>query len=149
MRVELRPSAVTVRSLGGLPEPVTVEDIQEASAARDLVVINVFHALGLAEDAGRGVDVMQDTMAAEMLDPRPGSWIHGHEVVVELPVHSAVAPSERAWVRELEQHGALRGRDRIALVSAATPRAAHEQAAAGTPAHRPRAGVGEPASLAR
>jgi ATP-dependent DNA helicase RecG len=67
VRVELRPSAVVVRSPGGLPEPVTVENIRETTAARNLVVIRVLRALGLAEDVGRGVDVMQDTMAAEML----------------------------------------------------------------------------------
>jgi ATP-dependent DNA helicase RecG len=69
VRVELRPSAVVVRSPGGLPEPVTVENIRETTAARNLVVIRVLRALGLAEDVGRGVDVMQDTMAAEMLEP--------------------------------------------------------------------------------
>ena len=78
----------------GLPEPVTVENIREASAARNLVVIKVLRALGLAEDAGRGVDVMQDTMANEMLDP-PAFLDRGHEVVVELPIRSAVTPSER------------------------------------------------------
>ncbi len=58
-------------------EPVTAENIREASAARNLVVIRLLRALGLAEDAGRGIDVMQDTMAAEMLDP-PRFFGHGH-----------------------------------------------------------------------
>lgn len=118
IRVELRPSAVVVRSPGGLPEPVTVDNIRETNAARNLVVIRILRAFGLAEDAGRGVDVMQDTMAAEMLDP-PRFADHGHEVVVELPIRSAVAPAERAWVHELERRGTLHGSDRIALVHAA------------------------------
>ena len=118
IRVELRPSMVVVRSPGGLPEPVTVENIRETNAARNLVVIRILRALGLAEDAGRGVDVMQDTMAAEMLDP-PRFADHGHEVVVELPIRSAVAPAERAWIHELERRGTLRGSDRLALVHAA------------------------------
>jgi ATP-dependent DNA helicase RecG len=118
VRVELRPSSVVIRSPGGLPEPVTVENMREANAARNVVVIHVLRQLGLAEDAGLGVDLMQDTMAAEMLDP-PRFTDSGHEVTVELPVHSAVAPVERAWVRELEDRGALRGGDRIALVHAA------------------------------
>jgi ATP-dependent DNA helicase RecG len=82
VRIELRPSLLVVRSPGGLPEPVTVENIREATAARNLVVIRILRHLGLAEDAGRGVDVMQDTMAAEMLDP-PRFHDHGREVVVE------------------------------------------------------------------
>jgi ATP-dependent DNA helicase RecG len=118
IRIELRPSAVVIRSPGGLPEPVTVENIRETNAARNLVVIRVLRAFGLAEDAGRGVDVMQDTMAAEMFDP-PRFTDHGHEVVVQLPIRSAVAPTERAWIHELERRGTLRGSDRIALVHAA------------------------------
>ena len=118
VRVEMRPSMVVVKSPGGLPEPVTVENIRETNAARNLAVIHVLRMFGLAEDAGRGVDVMQDAMAAEMLDP-PRFHDSGHEVVVELPVRSAVAPTERAWIHELERRGELRANDRIALVHAA------------------------------
>lgn len=118
VRVEMRPSAVVVRSPGGLPEPVTVENIRETSAARNLAVIQLLRRFGLAEDAGRGVDVMQDTMAQELLDP-PRFDDRGHEVVVVLPIRSAVAPAERAWIHELEHRGQLRGIDKIALVHAA------------------------------
>lgn len=118
VRVELRPSMAVVRSPGGLPEPVTVENMRETNASRNAAVIRVLRRLGLAEDVGRGVDVMQDTMAAEMLDP-PRFQDHGHEVVVELPIRSAVAPQERAWVHELERRGDLRGSERIVLVHAA------------------------------
>jgi len=118
VRVELRPSAVIVRSPGGLPEPVTVQNIREANAARNLTIISLLRRFGLAEDQGRGVDVMQDTMAEEMLDP-PRFADTGHEVTVELPLRSTVAPIERAWLRELEHRGTLDGPDRIALVHAA------------------------------
>lgn len=118
VKVELRPSAVVVRSPGGLPEPVTVANIREANAARNLTVIKVLRRFHLAEDQGRGVDLMQDLMADEMLDP-PRFADNGHEVRVELPVRSTVAPAERAWIRELEYRGHLRGADRLALVHAA------------------------------
>jgi ATP-dependent DNA helicase RecG len=118
VRVEMRPSSVVIRSPGGLPEPVTVENMRETNAARNLVVINVLRRFGLAEDEGLGVDVMQDTMADAMLDP-PRFSDKRHEVVVELPIRSTVAPVERAWIRELEHRGSLRGVDRIALVYAA------------------------------
>jgi len=49
---------------------------------------------------------------------RPGTD-SGHEVSVTLPLHSTVAPIERAWLRELEHRGTLTGTDRIALVHAA------------------------------
>ena len=118
VRIELRPSMAVVRSPGGLPEPVTVQNMRETSASRNPGVIRVLRRLGLAEDVGRGIDVMQDTMAAEMLDP-PRFRDDGHEVVVELPIHSAVAPQERAWIHELERRGELRGTERIVLVHAA------------------------------
>ncbi len=118
VRVEMRPSSVVIRSPGGLPEPVTVENMREARAARNRVVIEILRAYGAAEDEGLGVDLMQDVMADEMLDP-PRFEDNGHEVTVELPLRSAVAPVERAWIRELEHRGTLHGADRIALVHAA------------------------------
>jgi ATP-dependent DNA helicase RecG len=118
VRVELRPGAVTVISPGGLPEPVTVENIRETSAPRNLAVIGALRRFGLAEDAGRGIDVMEDTMLSEMLDP-PIIDDRGHSVAVTLPIRSAVAPDERAWIQELERRGALSGPDRLVLVHAA------------------------------
>lgn len=118
VRVEMRPSSVVIRSPGGLPEPVTVENMREARAARNRVVIEALRAFGRAEDEGLGVDLMQDAMVDEMLDP-PRFADNGHEVTVELPLRSAVAPVERAWIGELEHRGRLHGADRIALVHAA------------------------------
>jgi ATP-dependent DNA helicase RecG len=118
VRVEFRPSSVRIISPGGLPEPVTVENIRETTAPRNLAVIAALRRYGLAEDAGRGINVMQDTMRDEMLDP-PVIEDLGHAVVVTLPVRSAVAPIERAWVRELERRGTLAGSDRLILVHAA------------------------------
>lgn len=118
IKVEIRPSSVVIRSPGGLPEPVTVENIRETNAPRNLAVIRALRRFGLAEDAGMGVDVMEDTMHEEMLDP-PEFHDNGHEVAVTLPIRSAVAPTERAWIRELERRGSLAGPDRLLLVHAA------------------------------
>lgn len=118
VRIQIRPSSVSILSPGGLPEPVTVQNIRETTAPRNLAVIAALRRYGLAEDAGRGIDVMQDTMLAEMLDP-PKFEDNGHEVAVTLPVRSAVAPVERAWIRELERRGTLQGPDRLVLVHAA------------------------------
>jgi ATP-dependent DNA helicase RecG len=118
VRILVRPSSVSILSPGGLPEPVTVENIREATAPRNIAVIRALRQFGLAEDAGRGIDVMEDTMLEEMLDP-PKFEDSGHEVIVTLPVRSAVAPVERAWIRELERRGTLRGPDRLVLIHAA------------------------------
>ncbi len=117
IRVEIRPSAVSIRSPGRLPEPVTIENMREASAPRNLQLIRVLRRLDLAEDVGRGVDLMEDTMAEEMLDP-PRFEELDHEVRVTLPLRSAVAPVERAWIKELERRGSLRAADRLLLVHA-------------------------------
>ncbi len=118
IRIELYPHAVRVISPGGLPEPVTVENIRETQAARNYRVITFLRRLGLAEDAGRGVDVMVDSMLEEMLDP-PVFEDSGHSVSVTLPIRSTVTPTERAWVREVETRGLIDPGDRILLVHAA------------------------------
>jgi ATP-dependent DNA helicase RecG len=118
IRIEMYPHLVRVVSPGGLPEPVTVENIRETQAARNYRVISVLRRFGLAEDAGRGVDVMVDSMLEEMLEP-PVFEDSGHSVTVTLPIRSAVTPSERAWVREVERRGLIEPQDRILLVHAA------------------------------
>lgn len=118
VRIDIRPSSLSILSPGGLPEPVTVENIRETAAPRNIAVITALRRFGLAEDAGRGIDVMEDAMLEEMLDPLQIDD-HGHQVAVALPTRSAVAPEERAWIQELEQRGHLEGRDRLLLVHAA------------------------------
>lgn len=110
------------QSPGALPEPVTVENIREASAARNLTVIKILRSLGLAADTGRGVDVMQDTMTAEMLDPL-SFQDNGHEVMVELPIRSAVTPASDPGSTNSNARGA--------------PRTRSSRARARRPRHRP------------
>jgi ATP-dependent DNA helicase RecG len=118
VRVEIRPGRVLITSPGPLPVPVTVENIREAQAARNVIVVRALRRFGLAEDAGRGVDVMQDSMAAELLEP-PSFADTGHSVEVTLPVRSTVTARERAWIREIERRGDLHPDDLVLLVHAA------------------------------
>lgn len=118
IRIQVYPHLVRIVSPGGLPEPVTVDNIRETQAARNYRVITVLRRFGLAEDAGRGVDVMVDSMLEEMLDP-PVFDDSGHSVAVTLPIRSVVTPAERAWVREVETRGLIELKDRILLVHAA------------------------------
>ncbi len=118
IRIEIRPDEVKIISPGGLPEPVTEQNIRDAQAARNVSMIGVLRRAGLAEDAGRGVDVMVDAMRSELLDP-PRFRDLGHAVEVSLPVRSAVTVAERAWVREIEARGQIQPTDRLILVHAA------------------------------
>jgi ATP-dependent DNA helicase RecG len=118
IRIELRPDAVRINSPGGLPEPVTEENIRETQSARNIRVLSALRRLRLAEDAGRGVDVMQDSMAEALLDP-PSFHDQGHSVIVTLPIRGAISPQERAWILEVERRGQINPRDRIPLIHAA------------------------------
>ncbi|MFG2038579.1 ATP-binding protein [Dactylosporangium sp. NPDC048998] len=116
--VEIRPDVVVVRSPGGLPEPVTVETIRQAQAARNPDIIDVLRRFSLAEDAGRGIDVMEDEMEEALLDP-PEFIDDGISVTVRLPLQGPITPRERAWVSDLERQGRMSGSDKLLLVHAA------------------------------
>lgn len=116
--VELRPSRVVIRSPGGLPEPVTVETIRQAQAARNPHKIDALRRFHLAEDAGRGIDVIEDEMQDALLDP-PEFQDDGASVTVILPSHGPITPRERAWVSDLERQGKISGQDKLLLVHAA------------------------------
>lgn len=116
--VEVRPALVRVMSPGGLPEGVTEANIRTAQAARNVSLIAVLRHLGLAEDAGRGVDEIQDRMAEALLDS-PRFRDEGSRVVVELPLRARVSRRERAWLLDLEQRGDLEVSDKLVLVRAA------------------------------
>lgn len=117
IRVEVRPDHVLIESPGQLPEPVTVGNIREAQSARNSSALRVLRRLRLAEDAGRGIDVMEDTMRAELLEP-PEFAETSHSVRVRLPLGSTITPRERAWIREIEQRGSIRPEDRVLLLHA-------------------------------
>jgi ATP-dependent DNA helicase RecG len=117
VRVELRPDRIDIRSPGLLPPPVTVETMRDSQAARNDAVLTVLRGFDLAEDKGLGVDLIQDRMRDELLDP-PSFREHGDDVVVTLPVRGTATPEERAWVREIESRGEIEPRDRVLLVAA-------------------------------
>ena len=118
VRIEIRPDRVVISSPGCLPEPVTVSNIREQQAARNLATIDTLRRFRLAEDAGRGVDLMEDDMLANMLQ-KPVFIDSGQAVTVELLLGSSVAPAERAWLLELEQRGEVSPQERVVLVHAA------------------------------
>lgn len=121
VRIEIRPTRVRIISPGPLPEPVTLENIREQNAARNPEVIATLRRFRLAEDAGRGVDLMQDVMADQLLDA-PVFDADDVSVTVDLPLTSTVTTAERAWVGEIENRGELRPRDRVLVVHAARGR---------------------------
>ncbi len=68
INVDLRPGRIEITSPGRLPEPVTLETLRFAQSARNPVVVDTLRQLHLAENPSRGIDVIQDSMAAALLD---------------------------------------------------------------------------------
>jgi ATP-dependent DNA helicase RecG len=118
VRVELRPGRVVITSPGALPEPVTVRNIRDQNAPRNIAVIDTLRRFGLAEDAGRGVDVMEDAMEAYLL-ARPEFIDDGTSVTVTLSTTSAVTPEERAWLLKLDRDESFTAEESRLLLLAA------------------------------
>lgn len=97
VRIDLRPDRVVVRSPGGLPDGVTLDNIAQRSVARNTLVIRTLRFLGVAEDAGRGVDLMRKHMALNLMHP-PEFEADPTSVTVVLRLGSAATPAERAWL---------------------------------------------------
>ncbi|MEQ3551407.1 ATP-binding protein [Pseudonocardia nematodicida] len=116
--VELRGDRVQVTSPGRLPEPVTIATIREAQAARNPCIIDALRRFRLAEDAGRGVDVIEDEMEQALLDP-PVFTEEGNTVSVVLPLNGPITSRERGWLADLTAEGSIENQDRILLVHAA------------------------------
>ncbi|MGE4425062.1 MAG: ATP-binding protein [Solirubrobacteraceae bacterium] len=115
--VELRPSALVIRSPGGLPPGVTVDGLREAQVSRNPVVADLLRHYRLAEQRGQGIDLIQDEMRDAMLRP-PAFRDHGDRFDVELPLAGTVSIEERAWVRALTTQGRLHAGDQVVLVHA-------------------------------
>jgi ATP-dependent DNA helicase RecG len=118
VRVDLTPTHVSVTSPGVLPEPVTIENIRFQQAARNDRVLGALRRFGLAEDLGKGVDRMQDDMAADLLDA-PEFSQDGSFFTVTLRLGGVVTPRERAWVRELVRSGQVDPRGAAIVVAVA------------------------------
>lgn len=117
VRIELHADRVAITSPGGLIAPVTLETMRDAYAARNNNLIRVLRRFHLAEDSGKGVDIIQDLMRDELL-AAPSFAATDHSVTVELPILSGTRPEERAWVREILERGTIEDRDRVLLVHA-------------------------------
>ncbi len=97
VRVEMRPDRVVVRSPGGLPRGVSLESLARQSVPRNVLVIRTLRFFGVAEDAGRGVDLMLRHMALNLMSP-PEFEADEASVTVTLRLGSQASPTERAWL---------------------------------------------------
>lgn len=118
IRVDIYATHLTITSPGGLPEPVTLDNLRFQQSARNDRLLGALRRLGLAEDLGKGIDRMEDDMADELLRP-PEFADDGSFFSVTLRLGGAVTTHERAWVRSLVQEGRLDGRAAMVVVGVA------------------------------
>ncbi len=115
VRVEIRDDEVRIISPGPLPEPVTEKNIRDQQASRNQLLLATLRRFGLAEDLGRGIDRIEDEMAAQLLHP-PTFHDDGTSVTVTLRLSGLATPLERAWLSRLVQNRRLEANDLLALV---------------------------------
>jgi ATP-dependent DNA helicase RecG len=118
VRIEVRPTHVVITSPGDLPEPVTIDNIRFQQSARNDRLLGALRRLGLAEDLGKGIDRIEDDMAAELLEA-PRYETDGAFFSVTLGLGGAVTPRERAWVRDLIAKDRLDPRAALVVVAVA------------------------------
>lgn len=118
VRVEIRPTHVTITSPGSLPEPVTLGNLRHQQAARNDRLLGALRRFGLAEDQGKGIDRIEDDMASELLQA-PEFADDGSFFSVTLALGGAVTARERAWVRGLVIDGKLDRRAAPVVVAVA------------------------------
>ena len=119
--IEVRPDKVIVRSPGPFMDGVRPSNLRSAQKARNPVVIDVLRRFELAEDTGRGIDLIEDEMSAAFLLP-PMFEERDDTVIVTLPLRGLITAQERAWIDELEHQGTLGPLERVLLVEAARGR---------------------------
>ncbi len=100
VRIEIRPDRIVVRSPGALPGGVTLADIAERSVPRNILVIRTLRFLGVAEDAGRGINLMKRHMALNFMAPPQFAADHA-SVTVTLPLGSTATAAERGVLARL------------------------------------------------
>lgn len=105
VHIEIRPDRLVIRSPGGLPEGVTLDRLSQQSVPRNLLVIRTLRYFGVAEDAGRGVDLMHAHMTMNLME-QPRFDADDSSVTVTLHLGSHATPVERAWLEQTLTEGA-------------------------------------------
>lgn len=118
IRIDIRPNQVTITSPGTLPEPVTIDRIRDQQAARNDRLLATLRRLHLAEDQGKGIDRIEDDMAANLL-AAPEFGTDASFFWVSLPLGGVVTARERAWVQSLVADDHLDPRSALVIVDIA------------------------------
>ena len=88
---------IEIHSPGGLPAPITIENIRTEHYSRNRRIMRVLKMIGLVEEYGEGVDRMFDAMEARLMEP-PVIMATADSVTVTLRNRFLVSVEEQAWL---------------------------------------------------
>lgn len=86
-----------IRSPGGLPGPITLENMREEHYSRNRRVMRALKLLGLVEEYGERIDRMFEYMDARLMEP-PSILPTADSVTVALRNRFLVSVEEQAWL---------------------------------------------------
>lgn len=105
---------VEVSSPGGLPAPVTVENIRDEHCSRNPRLMRVLKTMGLVEEYGDGVDRMFREMEARLLEP-PHFAATSASVTVTLRNRFLVDLDDQVWLSSLTPWSMTPAERRVAV----------------------------------
>ncbi len=114
--VSIWEDRIEIRSPGGLPGPITIENIRDEHYSRNRRVMRALKALGLVEEYGEGIDRMYEFMDARLMEP-PLIVPTPDSVTVTLRNRFLVSVEDQAWLAMLG-HLHLTGPERRVLALA-------------------------------
>lgn len=91
---------IEIRSPGGLPGPITLENIRIEHYSRNRRIMRALKLLGLVEEYGEGIDRMYEFMDARLMEP-PVIVASPDSVTVTLRNRFLVSVEEQAWLSML------------------------------------------------
>ena len=116
---------VDVRSPGGLPGHITVDNMREEHYSRNPRIMRVLKTLGYVEEYGEGVDRMFREMEARLMEP-PTFEATADSVTVTLRNRVLVDVDDQVWLNQLDTDALGRNEAQVLVAArrrgAVTPR---------------------------
>jgi ATP-dependent DNA helicase RecG len=101
IQVRLFPDRIEIHTPGGLPSPVTVDNIEDEQATRNEAIVNLLQDYGFMEKRGYGFNGIVATMREAGLAP-PQVRDNGASFDLYLKSHVLMSPETLQWLRQFD-----------------------------------------------
>jgi len=101
IQVYLYPDRIEIHTPGGLPPPVTVDNIEDEQATRNEAVVNLLQDFGYMEKRGYGFNVIVKSMREAGLSP-PLVRDSGASFDLCLKSHVLMSPETLHWLKQFD-----------------------------------------------